>query len=807
MSMASKTLQVAGGQEELDASARVFQWNRILMKTLGLWPATQSDLWFGINFGYFCYQMILEYLDLFLFIDNLEHVVMNLTENMAFSQIFIRMLMLRLYNAPLGKIIEEAMKDFDTKDYVGEEITTFTAYHKKSIIFMKLLMSNTALTASSYYVKPLLGQLGDVIAYLEGGNASFIYVLPYRFHTFYELDAKSYFWTYGSQLPFVFVSGFGQSAADCLMVTLVYHVSGQMAVLATRITKLDTESINCSSELRRLVQSHIRLLTMGQMIQDAFSATLLGHLIGATSLVCILGYQILLCLAIGESAILVSFFAFIFLVLLVLYAHCTVGESLITESNRVCEAYYNCKWYNMSQKDDKLVMFGIARSQKPMMLTAGKFSMFCLATLTSVSLSETLAVACLECTRSLKRDLLFQRELNSAEMVFHWSLRLFSLLGINPLNFNDPLFTIVLLYSILHLILSCADLPNSMGSNLSVIVDAITEIGSMVTVLTKLLVYKWQRSELAAIMSDILKDYAIGEYSSVLEVHIFVDYVLKAKTFFRIFVSFGTTASVCYYLRCFVISGIGIPMITDSSNTTKYLLPYRMRFYYPLVNARLYISAMVYVLPVIPITAFTMVADAVLLFALLAHLCGQLSVLSRCSLRRLADDAGEFRRSAAVAIAKHNRLIRIAKAIDSAFNLLLLQQVMGITFFLCMVGYNSLMNWDSRETITENILMLTLGALAANMTFLLFAYCYAGQCLIDESLYLFDAVYDSCWYKLGSADMKYLVMFLNQTRRPLAITGGRFYVYSLQNFLSLYSLSTMTRLWWCYVSDGDALKL
>lgn len=32
---------------------------------------------------------------------------------------------------------------------------------------------------------------------------------------------------------------------------------------------------------------------MGKIIGEAFSATLLAHLLGATSLVCILGYQIL----------------------------------------------------------------------------------------------------------------------------------------------------------------------------------------------------------------------------------------------------------------------------------------------------------------------------------------------------------------------------------------------------------------------------------------------------------------------------------------------------------------------------------
>ena len=149
------------GQKELDNSARVFRWNYILMTSLGLWPAAASDFRYFINFGYYCYEMVLEYLDLFLFIDDFEHVLMNLTENMAFSPIFVRLLTLRLHNGPLGEVIAEAEKDFDAKDYTEEERKTFVAYHVNSKIFMKLLITNTALTATSFYMKPILGQMGE----------------------------------------------------------------------------------------------------------------------------------------------------------------------------------------------------------------------------------------------------------------------------------------------------------------------------------------------------------------------------------------------------------------------------------------------------------------------------------------------------------------------------------------------------------------------------------------------------------------------------------------------------------------------
>ncbi|XP_028048973.1 odorant receptor 67a isoform X2 [Monomorium pharaonis] len=378
-------------QKDLDRAAELLSWNKRLMSMLGVWPFHSSDLIFSINFGYFSFLMILEYLDLLLCIDNLEEVIMNLTENMAFSQIFVRIITLRLYNNQFGEIITEAMKDFDRTSYkTTEEMKAFITYNSRSKIFVKLLMLFVALTASSYYLTPIIIILGTgslpQIPISENAT-QIIYLLPYRFHLFYVVEnMRTYVITYALQMPFVFVSGFGQSASDCIMVTLVFHICGQMSVLASRINNIGTnnELCDCRVEVRHVVLMHLRLLRMGTTIRQIFSMTLLVHLLGATSLVCILGYQILTNFAKGERGVLITFLIFQFLVLLILYAHCTVGESLLTESAKVCEAFYDCQWYNMSKSNARMIILCMARSQKPLCLTAGKFTNICLSTLTDV---------------------------------------------------------------------------------------------------------------------------------------------------------------------------------------------------------------------------------------------------------------------------------------------------------------------------------------------------------------------------------------------------------------------------------------
>ncbi|XP_011500255.1 PREDICTED: odorant receptor 94a-like [Ceratosolen solmsi marchali] len=366
-------------------NTRIIQWNKLLMSPLGLWPENFSNLRFYINFLYMGYFVSLEYLDLWVFIEDFDRVLLNVVENAAFTQIMLRMYILYSYNRSIGALFNEINDDLISKEYTNEERKIFITYQVKSVIFIKLLVISTALTATSHYANPFIGQISEIVEYAGSSseNSSIVFRMPYCFYQFYEIkDVSTYFWTYGTQLPFVFVSAFGQCSSDCLMVTMVYHISGQMAVLALRITNIDTDPKRCTIELQKAFRLHIRLLRMGKDVQEIFSVILIGQIISSLLLVCTLGYQILLNLMIGDNFGLSSLIVFIFLVFLILYTHCTIGENLIIESNRVAEAYYNCNWYQMSNENAKMILLCIHRAQKPMQLSAGQFKTFCLMTYT-----------------------------------------------------------------------------------------------------------------------------------------------------------------------------------------------------------------------------------------------------------------------------------------------------------------------------------------------------------------------------------------------------------------------------------------
>ncbi|XP_011062677.1 PREDICTED: putative odorant receptor 19b [Acromyrmex echinatior] len=59
-----------------------------------------------------------------------------------------------------------------------------------------------------------------------------------------------------------------------------------------------------------------------------------------------------------------------------LYAYCYSAEKLMAESTNMAYGIFECKWYNLSSKDARDLMFIVYRSKIPLKLTAGKFGIF-----------------------------------------------------------------------------------------------------------------------------------------------------------------------------------------------------------------------------------------------------------------------------------------------------------------------------------------------------------------------------------------------------------------------------------------------
>nr|QHN69120.1 odorant receptor 32 [Sirex noctilio] len=60
--------------------------------------------------------------------------------------------------------------------------------------------------------------------------------------------------------------------------------------------------------------------------------------------------------------------------------------------------------------------------------------------------------------------------------------------------------------------------------------------------------------------------------------------------------------------------------------------------------------------------------------------------------------------------------------------------------------------------------------------------------IYSQSTSLSDAMYDLDWYDIPVQDARLLLIFMSRAQKPLVLTAGRFYVFSLKSFMDVSRL-------------------
>ncbi|KYM92786.1 hypothetical protein ALC53_00723 [Atta colombica] len=111
--------------------------------------------------------------------------------------------------------------------------------------------------------------------------------------------------------------------------------------LVNKLANKSISSITFKEGLAAIVVRHDHLIRTAKTIDDCYSSVLLVHMLSTTFQMCFLTFQVF-------------------------------------TSTRMAYGVYECKWYDLSSKDAKNLMFIVHRSRIPLKLTAGKFGTFSL---------------------------------------------------------------------------------------------------------------------------------------------------------------------------------------------------------------------------------------------------------------------------------------------------------------------------------------------------------------------------------------------------------------------------------------------
>ncbi|XP_072753944.1 odorant receptor 4-like isoform X2 [Anoplolepis gracilipes] len=211
--------------------------------------------------------------------------------------------------------------------------------------------------------------------------------LVYRFTYPYNVQkSPNYEITFFVQLSGGIYSAIINCTVDCFVSILLLHICAQLINLRTTLNNLVGELANrsiSSSEFKEgltaIAIRHQHLIRFAKTVDDCYSVVLFIHMLAATFQLCFQTFQVytMILEKLDISIVKVAFLSFyVLLVLTHLYIYCYSAERLLTESTSMAYGVYECKWYDLSAKDAKSLMFIVHGSTIPLRLTAGKFGIF-----------------------------------------------------------------------------------------------------------------------------------------------------------------------------------------------------------------------------------------------------------------------------------------------------------------------------------------------------------------------------------------------------------------------------------------------
>ncbi|XP_035733488.1 odorant receptor 67c-like [Vespa mandarinia] len=110
---------------------------------------------------------------------------------------------------------------------------------------------------------------------------------------------------------------------------------------------------------------------------------------------------------------------------------------------------------------------------------------------------------------------------------------------------------------------------------------------------------------------------------------------------------------------------------------------------------------------------------------------------------------------------------------------------MGNTLHLCLLGYDSLVCIASGEE--KKLIAFVIVACRVLCTVL--AYCYIGECLINESTSFGESFYHCKWYNISQEEIKLMHICMMRSSKQMQLTVGKFFVLSLTTFTDVVKTS------------------
>nr|UEN71237.1 olfactory receptor 54 [Gregopimpla kuwanae] len=365
--------------EGFDKAKDLIFWNRRLLSVVGLWPLESRPTLFYSWMTYSLLHLFLGFADLAQVFGNLNSMIGNLGETA-----YMVMVMAKIFVLRYSSVLRKFMKQVEFNNYeVGykneEERRIYMSYTNSGLRFFVIAIGWSAVTTTVYYLKALR---------FTFNSEQPEFPLPFRLRIFFNVtDIATYYLVYAYEGPVIYIYTCHGIIA-CFIWSLVLNVCGQLSVLSFRIKNMtsDVSKTNnrLESTIREIVQKHREIIWSSSVIDSAFKLALLVELVVCTVIMGLCMYNIIMNFDFAAINEFLAFFMYIFMMLLVMYGYCVAGDFLERESLNVQDSYFECDWYNMPLRCQKLILMCMIRAQIPLHITGGGFYVFKIESFTSI---------------------------------------------------------------------------------------------------------------------------------------------------------------------------------------------------------------------------------------------------------------------------------------------------------------------------------------------------------------------------------------------------------------------------------------
>ncbi|EFN89562.1 Putative odorant receptor 13a [Harpegnathos saltator] len=177
---------------------------------------------------------------------------------------------------------------------------------------------------------------------------------------------------------------FIHKGGDSLFLAIMLHVCGQVQLLRVEFVNFGVESSNPSEEFSKILTRHQHLLDQASLLADTISFVLMVQLLISCVLICIIGFQLILALKVGDMIMIFKTLTVQTTLLTQMFAYSYVGDYMKYQIEEIAHAIFSSNWYWLSFKLMRNILFVIVRSQQPIQLMAGKFLVVNMQTFMSI---------------------------------------------------------------------------------------------------------------------------------------------------------------------------------------------------------------------------------------------------------------------------------------------------------------------------------------------------------------------------------------------------------------------------------------